>query len=150
MTAVANDTCEDWLCDPVLAPAIDGDVIRPLYDAAARGELALPFCASCALALELEQQVCDGCGGTQRQWRDVERRGVVHAATMMYRREPGLVRAGVPYPIVDVELDSGHRVVMTTTTSCASAPGIGTPVHVGFRRLGDVVIPAIDTLEDRA
>jgi uncharacterized OB-fold protein len=148
MTPVASATREDWLLDPVLAPAVDGDAIRPLYDAAARGELALPFCACCELALELEQQVCDGCGGTERQWREVERRGVVHAATLMHRREPGLVRAGDPYPIVDVELSSGHRIVMTTTESRGSAPRIGTRLRVGFRRLGDVVIPAIDILED--
>jgi hypothetical protein len=66
----------------------------------------------------------------------------------MHRREPGLVRAGDPYPIVDVELSSGHRIVMTTTESRGSAPRIGTRLRVGFRRLGDVVIPAIDILED--
>lgn len=148
MTAVANTTREDWLLHAVLAPAVDGDAIRPLYDAAARGELALPFCASCGLALELEQQVCDGCGRTERVWRGVQPRGVVHAATMMHRREPGLVRAEHPYPIVDVELESGHRIVMTTAVSCGSAPAIGAPVRVGFRRLGAVVLPAIDTLGD--
>jgi uncharacterized protein len=71
----------------------------------------------------------------------------VHAATVMYRREPGLVRAQAPYPIVDVELSSGHRIVMTTVTPCDVAPPIGAPVRIGFRRLGDVVLPAIETLE---
>jgi uncharacterized OB-fold protein len=147
MTALTNATREDWLLDPVLAPAVAGDPIRPYYDAAARGELVLPFCGRCNLALELEQHVCDGCGGTEPRWRARDLAGVVHAATVMHRREPGLVRAQAPYPIVDVELSSGHRIVMTTVTPCDVAPPIGAPVRIGFRRLGDVVLPAIETLE---
>ncbi|GFG83992.1 Zn-ribbon domain-containing OB-fold protein [Mycolicibacter algericus] len=146
MTTVTDVADQDWLLESVLAPAIGGDAIRPLYDAAARGELALPFCGSCALALELEQLVCDGCGHTGRQWRAVEPRGTVHAATVMHRREPGLVRSADPYPIVDVELDSGHRIVMTLIAP-GSAPDIGTRVRVGFRHLGDAELPAIEILE---
>ncbi|MGH3644604.1 MAG: Zn-ribbon domain-containing OB-fold protein, partial [Mycobacterium sp.] len=73
---------------------------------------------------------------------------VVHAATLMHRREPGLVHATKPYPIIDVELSSGHRMVMTTVRPADTAPTIGTKVHIGFRRLGDVLIPAIESLED--
>jgi uncharacterized protein len=146
MTAVTNATV-DWLLDPVLAPTVTGDAIRPYYDAAARGELVLPFCGRCDLALELEQRVCDGCGGTELHWRVTDPRGVVHAATMMHRREPGLVRAEAPYPIVDVELSSGHRIVMTTVTPRRAAPPIGAWVRIGFRRLGGVALPAIETLE---
>jgi uncharacterized protein len=144
MTNVTISARQDWLLEPALAPAVDGDAIRPLYDAAARGELALPFCAACELPLELEQQTCDGCGGAERLWRQVNPRGSVHAATMMHRREPGLVRATDPYVIVDVEMESGHRIVMATLTPTDAAPPIGTPVRVGFRRLGDVAIPAVN------
>jgi uncharacterized OB-fold protein len=147
MTAAVNATTVDWLLDPVLAPDGHDEAMSPLYDAAARGELAMPFCAECELALELEQDVCDGCGARNRHWRRVDRCGVVHAATVMHRREPGLVRAESPYPIVDVELSSGHRLVMTTTAPCHTAPSIGTEVRVGFRRLGEAAIPAIDTSE---
>ena len=54
-----------------------------------------------------------------------------------------------PYPIIDVELSSGHRMVMTTVQPANTAPPIGTGVRIGFRRLGDVAIPAIDILEDQ-
>jgi uncharacterized protein len=145
MTATA---VEDWLLDSALAPAADDATLAPLYRAARRNELALPFCAACALPLELDQEVCDSCGDAERDWRTVDPRGVVHAATLMHRREPGLVHAVVPYPIVDVELKSGHRMIMTTMQPADTAPLIGTAVRIGFRRLGDVVLPAIDTLED--
>jgi uncharacterized OB-fold protein len=140
-------TLEDWLLDSALAPEPEHDVLAPLYQAATRGELALPFCAACAQPLELDQEVCDTCSGTEHDWRTVELRGTVHAATLMHRREPGLVHAEAPYPIVDVEMESGHRLVMTTVQPTDFAPAIGTHVRIGFRRLGDVAIPAIDTLE---
>jgi uncharacterized protein len=146
MTATA---VEDWLLDSTLSPTADDDVLAPLYRAAARNELAMPFCAACTLPLELDQEVCDGCGKLDRNWRRVELSGTVHAATLMHRREPGLVHGGVPYPIVDVELTSGHRMVMTTVQPADTAPPIGTAVRIGFRHLGDVAIPAIDNLEDQ-
>jgi uncharacterized OB-fold protein len=142
-------TVEDWLLDSALAPAADDDVLAPLYRAAARSELAMPFCAACNLPLELDQEVCDGCGNADSDWRTVDPRGTVHSATLMHRREPGLVHGVAPYPIVDVELSSGHRMVMTTVQTADTAPPIGTAVRIGFRRLGDVAIPAIDTLEDQ-
>jgi len=146
MTATA---VEDWLLDRALAPATDDDTLAPLYRAASHNELALPFCATCALPLELDQEVCDHCGDTEHDWRTVDPRGTVHAATLMHRREPGLVLASAPYPIIDVELASGHRMVMTTVQSADTAPPIGTTVRIGFRRLGGVVLPAIDLLEDQ-
>jgi uncharacterized OB-fold protein len=146
MTATA---VKDWLLDGALAPTADDDMLAPLYRAASRNELVMPFCAACALPLELGQEVCDGCGHAERAWRTVDPRGTVHAATLMHRREPGLVHGLAPYPIVDVELTSGHRIVMTTVQPADTAPPIGTAVRIGFRRLGDVAIPAIDILEDQ-
>jgi uncharacterized OB-fold protein len=146
MTATA---VEDWLLDSALAPTVDDDVLAPLYRASARNELAMPFCAACALALELDQEVCDGCGHSERDWRTVDPLGTVHAATLMHRREPGLVHGVAPYPIVDVELSSGHRMIMTTVQPADTAPPIGAAVRIGFRHLGDVAIPAIDILEDQ-
>jgi len=142
-------TSQDWLLSNNLAPTVDGDSLAPLYEAARRGELALPFCAGCAQPLELDQEICDRCGLSETDWRAVELRGTVHAATLMHRREPGLVRARIPYPIVDTELDSGHRLVMTTVQPTDTALLIGTAVSIGFRHLGDVAIPAIDTLEEQ-
>ena len=142
-------TLEDWLLDSALAPEPEHDALAPLYRAATRGELALPFCAECAQPLERDQEVCDACSRAEHDWRTVELRGTVHAATLMHRREPGLVHAQAPYPIVDVELESGHRLVVTTAQPAQVAPAIGTHVRIGFRRLGDVAIPAIDTLEEQ-
>jgi uncharacterized protein len=139
----------DWLTAPELAPDAADPVMAPLYEAAARGALALPFCAACATPLELEQYVCDVCGASAeigtvgRAWRDVPLAGAVHAATLVHRREPGLIVATGPYPVIDVELASGHRLVLTTATPSVAAPDIGAPVEIAFRTVDAVTLPAV-------
>lgn len=132
----------DWLLSETLAPHVEGDLLAPLYEAAACGVLALPFCGECSTPLDLDQQVCDGCGADEIAWRPVEPAGTVHSATRVHRREPGLVVAEEPYPVLDVELSSGHRLIMTTRTAPPGLPRIGDPVAVVFRELGGVSIPA--------
>jgi uncharacterized OB-fold protein len=133
----------DWLLDDALAPDAIGDVLAPLYAGAARGELVLPFCTDCDLPLDLEQLVCDRCGSTESVWCAVELAGTVHSSTTMHRIEPGLVRAAEPYPIVDVELAGGHRMIMTTSEPTSDTPRIGAAVAIGFRILGGVAIPSV-------
>jgi uncharacterized OB-fold protein len=139
----------DWLLDDSLAPKVTEDLLAPLYAAGSRGELVLPFCDACALPLDLDQQVCDACGSAEISWCPVERTGTVHSATVMHRREPGLVVAPDPYPILDVELASGHRLIMTTRTRPDSLPRIGDRVTVTFRELGGVSIPSANLTAPR-
>lgn len=149
MTTMNEQVLHDWLLDDALAPTVADDSLAPLYEAAGRGELALPFCAGCGQPLELDQEICDHCDVAEQDWRAVELDGTVHSATVMHRREPGLVRAQGPYPIVDIELTSGHRLMLTTMQPSGTAPAIGTAVSIGFRHLGGVAIPAINILEDQ-
>lgn len=134
----------DWLVSDALAPDIDDGALAPLYAGAARDALTLPFCAACDQPLELDQQICDRCLSASRTWRDVERRGVVHAATLVHRRERDLIVAGEPYPVLDVEVASGHRIVMTTRLPANHLPDLGSTVTIGFRRIGDGHVPAAD------
>jgi uncharacterized OB-fold protein len=143
MTPATPATRGDWLVAPELAPDPADPDLAPLYAGAARDALVMPFCAACSLPLELEQSVCDACGTPDRQWRQVPRTGTVHAATLVHRREPGLIIAVQPYPVIDVELTSGHRLVMTTTQACEHAPAIGAPVEIAFRVVGATVLPAV-------
>jgi uncharacterized protein len=140
---VNPETSGDWLVAPELAPDPADPDTAPLYAAAARGVLAMPFCVGCGIPLELEQSVCDACGAAERQWREVPRTGTVYAATLVHRRERELIVAAHPYPVIDVELTSGHRLVLTTTQACEHAHAIGAPVEIAFRTVGDVALPAV-------
>jgi len=138
-------TRADWLLSEELAPSTGGQ-LAPLYAAAAQGRLALPFCGRCGLPLELEQQVCDGCEDRRVVWRATAARGAVHAVTVVHRPEPGLVLAAEPYVVADVELDGGHRLVLTSVRPLAHPPAIGDPVAIAFRQLGGVAVPAFDPI----
>jgi uncharacterized protein len=145
----ALSSAGDWLVAPDLAPDAGDPVMAPVYEAAGRGALALPFCAACSTPLELEQYVCDVCGASAeigtagREWRDVPLVGTVHTRTLVHRREPGLIVATGPYPVIDVELASGHRLVLATVTPSGQAPDIGAPVEIAFRTVGTVNLPAV-------
>ncbi|MDV7136468.1 Zn-ribbon domain-containing OB-fold protein [Williamsia muralis] len=132
----------DWLLSDSLGPVVSGDPLEPLYTGAARGALVLPFCAACSLPLDLEQHVCDGCGSHRIDWLETAPTGVVHSSTTMHRLEPGLVTATGPYPIVDIELAGGHRLIMTTVDPATRAPQIGDVVDIGFRNLAGTALPA--------
>jgi uncharacterized protein len=137
----------DWLVADELAPDPRG-TLAPLYERGAVGELVMPFCHHCSRPVELEQFACDACGG-RVEWRQVDPSGTVHAVTTVHRREPGLIRASDPYHVIDVELDSGHRVIMTTTRPVAEQPHIGQPVALSFRPIGDVAVPAVAAPDPR-
>jgi uncharacterized protein len=137
----------DWLVADSLAPSTTG-TLAPLYEASARGELALPHCGSCGQPLELEQTRCDGCGGVEIAWRPVDRRGTIHSFTTVHRREPGLIVTSAPYHVVDVELASGHRLLMTTSAPTDDPPAIGDAAAITFRHVGGVAVPALATGQD--
>ena len=143
MAPVTAKTATDWLVAPELAPDPADPDLAPLYAAAARHVLVMPFCGRCGLPLELEQSVCDACQAAEREWREVPGTGRVHAATLVHRREPGLIVADAPYPVIDVELTSGHRLVLTTAQASTRAPAIGAPVEIGFRIVGAIAVPAV-------
>jgi uncharacterized protein len=133
----------DWLVDDSLAPNTDGS-LQPMYTAAADGVLVMPFCDACHIPLELEQVRCDSCGSSVGTWRPVEPIGVVHSVTTVHRREPGLIVATIPYHVVDVELTSGHRVLMTTSAATDQSPAIGDHADITFRRITGVAVPALE------
>jgi uncharacterized OB-fold protein len=137
----------DWLVDAQLAPATTGE-LAPFYAAAAVRRLDMPFCGPCGHVLELEQQICDACGSPDVTWRPVEPVGTVHSITRVHRLEPGLIRAESPYLVLDLELDSGHRIVLTTTGPAEIDPAIGERLNVTFRAVGGVLVPSAQISAD--
>jgi uncharacterized OB-fold protein len=137
----------DWLVADSLVPHTDG-TLAPMYAAATAGQLAMPHCGACRQALELEQLRCDACGGTDIAWLPVDASGTIHSVTIVHRREPGLIVANEPYVVVDVELASGHRLVMTTDRPTTTSPAIGDPARIVFRDVAGVPVPSLSTAEE--
>ena len=137
----------DWLVDDSLAPHTDGP-LAPMYAAARAGELAMPSCNACHQPLELEQLRCDACGAADVAWLGVDPHGTIHSITTVHRREPGLILATAPYHVVDVELASGHRLVMTTDRPTATPPAIGDAARIVFRDVAGVPVPSLSVPEE--
>ena len=137
----------DWLVDDSLAPHTDG-TLAPMYAAATAGRLVMPHCGACGQPLELEQLRCDACGADGLAWLTVDAYGTIHSVTTVHRREPGLIAATEPYVVVDVELASGHRLVMTTDRPTATSPQIGAPARIVFRDVAGVPVPSLSTAEE--
>lgn len=141
---VPSVTDEDWLITDAVTPATGG-TLAPLYAAAAAGRVDMPFCGACDQVLELEQDVCDRCGSPSVAWRPVEPSGTVHSVTTVHRSELGLTQPfSGPYHVVDAELASGHRIVLTTARPEEKPPALGDPIRIAFRRLGGHAIPAVE------
>jgi uncharacterized OB-fold protein len=141
----------DWLLLDSAAPSAEEPLTKFLAGTA-DGELVLPFCGS-GHPLDLDQLECEreGCPGGPRQWREVSRTGTVIASIVMHRLEKSFIAATAPYPVLEVELDSGHRLYVSTDRHTRSVVfPAGEIVDIAFVRVGETSIPRIALTEKRS
>jgi uncharacterized OB-fold protein len=92
---------------PPLSPSPDA---QPFWDACARHELVLPFCAAGDGFFFYPRTACPTCGSRSVEWRPVSGRGRLHSFTIVHQTGlPGLKEA-VPFVPAIVELDEGPRL----------------------------------------
>lgn len=111
------------------APPRDLPDLQPFWDAAARGELALPRCPECAAWQWYPGPGCP-CGYCDEfEWQHVRGVGVLHTFT---RVERAFLPGGsvLPYTVALVELDDapGVRLVTDLVGPGAEVPRIGARV----------------------
>jgi uncharacterized OB-fold protein len=111
------------------------------WDAAARGELALPRCAECKQYTLPPTMVCPACGTTDPRftYEVVHGRGTVRSWTVVRDAFLPGFDDDVPFVLVDVELDAAPQVRMIGRL----VDGAGAPLRVGER-----VAVTFDTLAD--
>jgi hypothetical protein len=64
--------------------------------------------------------------------------------TTVHRQEPKLTQPlDGPYHVIDAELTSGHRLVLTTDRPADRTWTTGEPITIGFRTVGGIMIPAV-------
>jgi uncharacterized OB-fold protein len=110
---------------------VPDDVSKGFWDAAARGQLALPRCSVCARFVLPPRAVCPECGTTDPRFATapVEGGGVVRSWTVMRDSFlPGFAD-DVPYLLVDVELDTQPDLRMIGRL----VDGPDAPLHLGDR-----------------
>ncbi|WAH97649.1 OB-fold domain-containing protein [Arthrobacter sp. MMS18-M83] len=145
---MVNAALEDWLVLDAAAPSIEEPLLTFL-DGTARGELVLPFCTN-GHPLDFDQGRCEQDGSTEQPvWRTVSSRATVIASIVMHRTEKTFVKAVVPYPVIEVELGSGHRLYVSTDREPERNYQAGDQVELTFVVVGETRIPRIQVEEPK-
>ena len=132
----------DWLLHDSAAPS-DVAPLTQFLTGSAEGALVLPFCAACKHPLDLDQLHCDECAHQERVWQEVKPEGQVTVSIMMNRVDARYVKQEKPYPVTEVLLNSGHRIIVSTSTVADAPIASGTQVRLEFVRVGTQNIPRI-------
>jgi uncharacterized protein len=83
----------------------------PFWEAAARRELALPWCLECGEPFFYPRALCPGCGSRRLEWRRASGRGRLHAFCIHHAPPLPAFRAEVPFVSALIELDEGPRML---------------------------------------
>lgn len=118
-------------------PDLEWQPTRGFWTAAARGELAIPRCASCQRFVWYPQPACPRCASEDLPWVAVSGRGTLFSWAVVERALFAPFASKVPYLPGLVALEEDPRVrIVTNLIDCEAAElRIDTPVHVIFREL---------------
>ncbi|HEY2970802.1 MAG TPA: Zn-ribbon domain-containing OB-fold protein [Casimicrobiaceae bacterium] len=121
---------------PHLRPELRG-IAGEYWRGAARGELRLPRCRSCASLTWPPRSGCPVCGASEIEWVCASGHGVVHTFTVVRQAADPYFNARLPYVVAMVQLDEGPRLMSNITDCDVEAVHIGMPVAVAFVDAGD-------------
>jgi uncharacterized protein len=111
----------------------------PFFAAAARGELALPFCDVEDRPFMVPRRHCPTCGSDRISWRPASGRATLHSYVVNHRPAPGFA---TPHVIAIVRLAEGPTL-MTNLVDVAPDPAalvLDMPLTVRFEQRGDQVV----------
>jgi len=121
---------------PHLRPDLRG-IACAYWRGAARGELQLPRCRSCASLTWPPKSRCPVCGSSEIEWMRSSGRGVVHTFTVVRQAPDPYFNSKLPYVVAMVQLDEGPRLMSNVTDCDVETVHIGMPVAVAFVDAGD-------------
>ncbi|MGH7858649.1 MAG: Zn-ribbon domain-containing OB-fold protein [Candidatus Binatia bacterium] len=113
--------------------------LRPFYEAAREGRLAVQRCPDCGTLRFPPRPICSRCLGRASEWTTVSGRGEIFSFNVMHQvYHPGFARE-VPYPVVLVELEEGCRVLSNVVDCPRERLRIGLAVEVVFEKVNEEV-----------
>lgn len=133
------------LADGRHAPRVTADN-RAYWEAAAAGELQLPWCLDCGMVFAPFGPVCPRCLSDRLEWRPAGGGGVVTSYVVFHHPYLEAFEDRRPYTVALVELDEGPRLLANLLDNDLgdAAPDsveVGARVHVCFEQVGDVALP---------
>lgn len=129
---------------PFPLPDLSHAATAPLWQAAARGEFALPRCGDCGTFDWYPKGVCRKCGGDRIAWHPLSGRATLFSWAVVKRALHKPLAPIAPYvsAIVAIEEDGLTRMVTRLIDCDPAMLRIGMPVEVRFADLGH---PALQT-----
>jgi len=119
-------------------PRVTGDN-RPFWEAAARGELHLPYCEACERAYWPPSPLCPHCFADAVGWRWASGRGTVSSFVVVHQRWFPAFAGEIPYNVAQVELEEGPRLTASLIEIANDAIEVGMAVEAVF----DLVMPEV-------
>lgn len=116
-----------------LAPAVNDPDTGGFFAAAARGQVALQYCADCAALLHLPRAYCWHCGGWNTRYQVVAPRARVYSWTVVeHQIHPAYP---VPYTVALVELADEPAARLISFLPGRPALYAGQELHACFESL---------------
>ena len=137
---------------PDCAPRFDSDLVRPYWEALARGELVLPACSECGRWQWYPAEYVKCHPQAHHEWRPVPQCGTVFTFTVVHRSFlPGAGRDAFPYVSALVELNGVNAVRLPTflINLADERPRIGMPVRLVPLQRSSYTAPAFEPCSDR-
>ena len=132
---------------PDFPPRFDTDIVRPYWDALARGELMLPACSQCGTWQWYPFDFVKCHADAHHAWRRVTTRGTVFSFSIVHRSFLPNAKPGAPaYVSALVELDgiAGVRLPTLLVNLAAVAPHIGMRVRLAPLARSTYTAPAFE------
>jgi uncharacterized OB-fold protein len=118
---------------------VPDEASAPFFDGAARGELMLQRCGSCAAFMWPVKPRCVECFSDNIEWVPGSGRGELYSFVVVHQRYPGFEE---PYVLATVETTEGVRFETSIVGAEADELEIGMPLEVVFEPVSeDVVVP---------
>lgn len=124
-------------------PDLTDERTAPFFEGAARGELVVPRCDTCASLTWYPMTTCDRCGATSFAWTPVSGRGGLFSWTVVERAFLPAFEDRVPFVsgLVALEDDPRVRIVSYVVDCDPAALTVDQPVVASFRPLRFATVP---------
>jgi uncharacterized OB-fold protein len=119
-------------------------VTSPYWEGAARGQLVIQRCRSCAHWIHFPEPICPNCGGSDFTYEPVSGRGKVETFSVIHRSFVADFADRTPYVVAWIALEeqAGLRAFGNVTGCASDEVEIGMEVEVYFEaRDGIAALP---------
>ena len=94
---------------PIPIPS-NGDLTKPFWEAAKRGELIIPYCNSCSNLFFYPREVCPNCFSKDLDWKKMSGKGHVYTYTHVRQAVHPSFQSAKGHIYAIVQLDEGPKI----------------------------------------